>query len=130
MVEQRKDNPFNPEHREEKKFSRLSNRKKIYTIAVLTALLVYGGKEFIFTETIQIEIHNAMGTKIDDLRITPGENFFYIVNSSPWKITLKFSSDIEFITNYDGQEIRPGQVINALFDSNQTGVINVSWKKD
>lgn len=127
---QRNDDPFNPEYKKEKRFFRDSNRRKIAGMVLVIAIFIYGSREYIYGETTRIEIRNAWNERVDKITIESGENFYYIINSSPWKISLIMKSNIGFETNYNGQALISGQVFNCLIWSNETGVVNVEWKKD
>ena len=127
MEEKRRDDIFNPEYREEKKFLREENKKRIAFYIMIVVLVVYSSRQFIFDNTIEIEIRTVTDRKIDVALFNNGRCEIFIVNKSPFKIRLIIDDNIE--TNYDGRILFPSTKYYFWFVSNTTRILNISGVK-
>lgn len=123
MEEKRKDDIFNPEYREEKKFLREENKRRIAFYIMIIILVVYSSGQFIFDNTMEIEIRTVTDRKIDVALFNDGRCEIFIINKSPFKIRLIIDDNIE--TNYDGRKLLPNVEYYFWFISNTTNTLNI-----
>ena len=127
MEEKRRDDIFNPTYREEKKFFRKDNKRRIAFYIMILVLIVYGSREFIFSNIIEIEIRTVTDRKINSISFTNGRCDIFIMNKSPFKIRLIIDDNIE--TNYNGGILFPKTKYYFWFESNTTKTLNIDGVK-
>jgi hypothetical protein len=123
----RNNDPFNPEYRKEKNFWRKNNKKRIIAYIFVMIALVYGSREFLDTNIIEIELRTVTDRKINSISFVNGRCELFIINRSPYKIRLKLDDNI--ISNYNNGPLEPDVKYYFWFESNGTETLNLGGVK-
>ena len=86
-------------------------------------VLVYGSRNFINENIIDIEIRTVTERKIDTVFFVDGRCEIFIINHSPYKIRLIVDDNI--ITNYDNEPLEPNTKYYFWFVSNSSEILEL-----
>lgn len=127
----RKDDVFNPEYRKERKFWRKKNVKRILVLSFIMGLFIVGAREFVYSNTLKIEIRTVTNRRIGLLNwnINSNEEIFMnyiIINKSPYNVVLNIrtpkTGDIYFETNYNEEILIPERPFHIWFKMINNGI--------
>lgn len=115
---------FNPEYKEDKPFWTRKRVKGLIIISVLAIIVTYGASEFVYSNTLKIEIRTIKYARVGLLNwnIEPDEELFLnyiVINKSPYDIMLKISTlnirDMFYETSYNDEILIPDRDFYVWF---------------
>jgi hypothetical protein len=124
-LKNRVDNPFNPEFRQEKPFKWREHKNKLILLIVVVAILTYGLKGFVYSNTSDIIIYDYKLNRINEVSeilppFTDDERVYFIKNVSPYKIKIEMEIDNKNIDYHY-------RIDNDIINVNQTMMIWVKY---
>jgi hypothetical protein len=121
------DSPFNPDYKQEKKFLRKSNKRKIIMIVIILCAFLFGSIDYMNKTITKIEMKTVTGKIVIIPQFIDGECHLLIKNDSPYDIKLIISDGIE--TNYNDEKLLSGVEYYYWFKSNITESLEIRGVK-